>query len=73
MDKSAHQRFARSEAAKADSAERLRARFATATPATKKPARRHEAVDWPRTLKAAALVLILVLAVVAGSGLFGGR
>lgn len=61
--------FALDEQAKAQRLERLRQRLAASTPVTVKPVRRTE-WDVRRTLMATFLVLIFVLAIVAGSGMF---
>jgi hypothetical protein len=61
--------FGQAEQAKAEKLAQLHQRLAAATPATKRPPRRH---DWNgrRTAQAAVLVAILVWAIVAGSGIF---
>ena len=61
--------FGQDEQAKAEKLARLRQRLAAATPPTKKPVWRYQ-WDWRRSAQAAALIAILVLAVVAGSGIF---
>lgn len=61
--------FALDEEAKAQRLERLRQRLRAATPATQKPVRPSE-WDLRRTLMAAFLMLVFVLAIVAGSGVF---
>lgn len=62
--------FSRDDQAKEAGLLKLRARFAAATPATLPRKRPREPVDWRRTLQAGALVLILLVAMVLGSGVF---
>ncbi|NSL55792.1 hypothetical protein [Uliginosibacterium aquaticum] len=63
--------FARDDQAKDAALLKLRARLAAATPPTRARPLQRLARDWPRSLKAAALILLLSLMLVAGSGLFG--
>lgn len=57
--------FSRDEATKARKIEALRQRFQAATPATRRPPLFRQ-WDWGRTLKALALLLLVLWAVLAG-------